>query len=114
MKSTLKLCLLLCLTLTSASFADHFYSIADQNCTDTRQFPTVPAQCKCIMTNAIEDCLAKSPIKPVCTAPTLDNLFKTNPNLAMVECVEYGGTPDQCRWSVTFYNANQCTPVSNK
>jgi hypothetical protein len=78
----------------------------DQNCNDQTLFPTVPQHCNCLMNNAVNDCLNNSPIKSMCNIPSLSNLFKTNPNLANAECQKYGGSPEQCTSSITFYDQN--------
>ena len=97
---TLKI-LLLTLGITSIAYA------ADNNCTDTGAYPTVGAQCSCIITNAVSECQAHLGAgSPFCVQSKLDSLFRTAPNLAEAQCERYRDPshPDECSWSVTFYD----------
>lgn len=81
---------------------------ADQDCDDASLFPTIPAHCQCIMTNAVNDCTANSPIQAVCNPTKLSSYFKEDPAGAEAQCEKYRDktTPDECVASVTFYDTN--------
>ena len=80
--------------------------LADSDCTNKTIFPTTTTQCSCIINNAITDCKAKSRIKSICNTKSLNNLFKKDQALAEAQCQRYGGHPQECQWSVTFYDKN--------
>lgn len=92
-------------TTVALFFATSIYA-NDANCQDKTTFPTVPKQCSCIMTNAVNDCSIHSPIKSICNVDSLGNYFKNNPAGAQAQCQRYGGMPDQCQWSIVFYDDN--------
>ena len=79
---------------------------ADDNCTDTSQFPTIAKQCSCIMNNAVTDCKARSPIKAICNPHSLANYFRKDVSGAEAQCEKYGGEPSECVWSVPFYDTH--------
>ena len=93
--------LLLTIGITSVAYA------ADNNCTNTGAYPTVAAQCSCIMTNAVTNCEAHMGAgSQFCQRPVLDKLFRNEPAMATQQCEKYRDPshPDECQWSISFYD----------
>ena len=81
---------------------------ADNNCTDNTKYPSTANKCSCIIGNAVTDCNKNSPIKSMCNSSVLDNFFKKEPSGAIAQCERYRdkSSPDECQWSVGFYDQN--------
>lgn len=81
---------------------------SDNNCTDSIKYPHTADICNCVINNAVTDCQKNSPIKSMCNKTVLSSYFKKEPSGAIAQCERYRdkSSPDECQWSVSFYDQN--------